>query len=73
VGRRTSMTDSRQSFTGRDVAGAGLLMLAINLACAAAGAGIGALVGAFVPLLLAGFAVGFFLGMSVVVKRFRDV
>lgn len=67
------MTDSRQSFTGRDVAGAGLLMLSVNLACAAAGAGIGALLGALVPLLLAGFAVGFFLGISVVVKRFRDV
>jgi hypothetical protein len=67
------MTDSRQRFTGRDVAGAGLLMLSVNLACAAVGAGIGALVGALLPLGLAGFAVGFFLGISVVVKRFRDV
>lgn len=67
------MTDSRQRFTGRDVAGAGLLMLSVNLACAGIGAGIGTLVGALVPLALAGFAVGFFLGISVVAKRFRNV
>jgi hypothetical protein len=70
---RTGMTDDRQSFTGRDVAGAGLLMLAVNLACAGVGAAVGALVGAFVPLLLLGFGVGFFLGMAVVAKRFRNV
>jgi hypothetical protein len=67
------MTSSRQPVTGRDAAGAGALLLAVNLACAGLGAGIGALVGALVPLLLVGFAVGFFLGMSVVVKRFRNV
>jgi hypothetical protein len=67
------MTDQRRRLTGRDVAGAGLLMLSVNLACAAAGAGVGALVGAVAPLALAGFAIGFFLGISVVAKRFRDV
>lgn len=67
------MTGPRQTFTGRDVGGAGLLMLAVNLACAAVGAGLGALLGAVVPLALAGFGVGFFVGISVVVKRFRDL
>jgi hypothetical protein len=64
---------SRQPLNGRDAAGAGALLLAVNLGCAAAGAGLGALVGAFVPLLLAGFGVGFFIGIAVVVERFRDL
>jgi len=59
--------------TGRDVAGAGMLMLSVNLACAGAGAGLGALVGAVAPCFLAGFAVGFFIGIGVVVRRFRDL
>jgi hypothetical protein len=67
------MARSSRLVTGRDAAGAGMLMLAVNVACTALGAGIGALVGALVPLLLAGFAVGFFLGIGVVVRRFRDV
>jgi hypothetical protein len=67
------MTSQGPSFTGRDVAGAGMLMLSVNLALTGVGAAIGALVGALVPLLLAGFAVGFFLGISVVVRRFRDL
>jgi hypothetical protein len=67
------MTPSPHPVTGRDAAGAGALLLAVNLACAGVGAGIGALVGAPVPLLLVGFALGFFLGMGVVVKRFRNV
>ena len=46
------MTNARPPITGRDVAGAGALLLAVNLACAAAGAGVGALVGATVPLML---------------------
>ena len=65
------MTNSRPSVTGKDVAGAGALMLAVNLMCAGAGAGLGALVGAIVPLFLAGFGIGFFAGIYVVAKRFR--
>jgi hypothetical protein len=58
--------------TGRDVAGAGFLLLAVNLLCAAIGAGIGALVGALAPLLIAGFFIGFFAGIAFVIRRFRD-
>ncbi len=64
---------SRPPVTGRDVAGAGALMLAVNLLWTAVGAGIGALVGAVVPLALAGFLVGFLVGIRVVAKRFHDV
>jgi hypothetical protein len=64
---------SRPPVTGRDVAGAGMLMLTVNLLCAGVGAGIGALVGALVPLLLAGFLIGFFVGMRVVANRFRHI
>ena len=45
--------------TGADAAGAGFLMLAVNVVCAGIGAGIGALIGAVVPFALIGFAVGF--------------
>ena len=48
---------SRPPVTGRDVAGAGALMLSVNLMCAAVGLGIGALLGAAVPLAIAGFLV----------------
>lgn len=68
------MTSSRRPpVTGKDVAGAGALMLGVNLVCAAIGAGVGALVGALVPLFLVGFAIGFFLGIYVVAKRFRAI
>ena len=67
------MTGAHRPRSGRDAAGAGALLLAVNLGCAAAGAAIGAAVGAAVPLALAGFGIGFFLGIAVVVKRFRDV
>jgi hypothetical protein len=59
--------------TGRDVAGAGALMLAVNALCAAVGAGLGAVMGALVPLALIGFGVGFFLGIYVVARRFREI
>jgi hypothetical protein len=65
------MTNSRPRFTGRDAAGAGALMLAVNALGAGIGAAIGALVGALVPLLLVGFFIGFFGGIAVVAKRFR--
>ena len=67
------MTDTRPPVTGKDVAGAGALMLSVNLMCAGAGAGIGALVGATVPLLLVGFGIGFFAGIYVVANRFRAI
>jgi hypothetical protein len=64
---------SRPPVTGRDVAGAGALMLAVNFLCAAVGAGIGALLGAVVPLALAGFLIGFLMGIRVVSRRFHDL
>lgn len=67
------MTNSRPPVTGRNVAGAGALLLAVNAICAAIGAGVGALVDAVVPLALAGFFIGFFLGIRVVAKRFHDL
>ncbi|HKR98558.1 MAG TPA: hypothetical protein VJU79_03485 [Candidatus Dormibacteraeota bacterium] len=67
------MTNARPPITGRDVAGAGMLLLTVNLVFAGIGAGIGALVGATVPLFLLGFFIGFFLGIYVVTKRFRHV
>ena len=42
------------------LAGAGAMLLGVNLVFAAAGAGLGSLVGAVVPLFLVGFLVGFF-------------
>jgi hypothetical protein len=67
------MTNSPRRPSGRDAAGAGWLLLTVNLACAGMGAGLGALVGALVPLLLAGFFAGFFAGIYVVFRRFRDL
>jgi hypothetical protein len=68
------MTNGRPpTLTGRDVAGAGALMLSANLLCAAIGAGVGALVGLLVPLAVAGFLLGFFVGIYVVIKRFQQV
>lgn len=58
--------------SGRDVAGAGFLGLAVTLVCIGIGAGIGAALGAVAPLALAGFAVGFVLGTWVVIRRFRN-
>ena len=67
------MTNRRPPLSGRDVAGAGALLLSVNLVCAAIGAGIGALFGVVVPLLLVGFCIGFFLGIYVVARRFHDI
>ncbi len=67
------MPDRRRPVTGRDAAGAGALLMSVNLVCAGVGAGIGALVGAVVPLLLVGFFIGFFGGIAVVSKRFRHL
>jgi hypothetical protein len=65
------MSSPRRPTPGRDVAGAGFLLLAVNLLCAGIGAGVGALVGALVPLLIVGFFIGFFAGIAVVIGRFR--
>jgi hypothetical protein len=67
------MTNSRPPITGRDVSGAGALLLSVNLVCAGIGAGLGALVGATIALMLVGFFIGFFLGIYVVSRRFRDL
>ena len=67
------MTNSRPPLNGKDVAGAGALLLSVNLVCAGIGAGLGGLVGAVVPLFLAGFLVGFLAGIAVVINRFRDL
>jgi len=64
---------SRPPVTGQDVAGAGALLLAVNVVWTVLGAGIKALVGAMVPLALAGFLSGFVMGIRIVVKRFHDV
>jgi len=64
---------SRPPVTGKDVAGAGALMLSANLLCAGIGAAIGTLVGALVPLALAGFLIGFLVGIRVVISRFHDL
>jgi hypothetical protein len=64
---------SHPTITGRDVAGAGALMLSANLLCAGVGAGLGAVLGITVPLAVAGFLVGFFVGIYVVSKRFREI
>ncbi|MDQ6778311.1 MAG: hypothetical protein M3071_19300 [Actinomycetota bacterium] len=67
------MTNGRPPLTGRDVAGAGALMLAVNALCAGAGAGLGVLAGSLAAGFITGFFVGFALAIVVVAKRFRDV
>jgi hypothetical protein len=67
------VTGSRRPASGRDAAGAGALLVAVNLGCVGVGAGIGAALGAVVPLALVGFGIGFFLGIGVVAKRFRNL
>jgi hypothetical protein len=64
---------SRPPVSGRDVAGAGALLLSANLLCAAVGAGIGALFGAALALGIVGFLIGFFVGLRVVARRFHDI
>ena len=68
--RSPDMPDNRSRFTARDAAGAGMLLLSVNIVCAAIGAGLGAIVGALVPLLLVGFFIGFGAGIAVVIRRF---
>lgn len=73
TGQQAPAGRSTPHITGRDVAGAGFLMLSANLLCAGVGAGLGALLGALVPLAVAGFLIGFFVGIYVVAKRFREI
>lgn len=54
-------------------AGAGALLVAAIIVCAAVGYGIGSLVGAAVPLLLAGLFAGPIIGVLIVRSRFRDL
>jgi hypothetical protein len=58
---------------GRDVAGAGTLLLSVDLLGAGIGAAIGALFGLAVPFAVAGFLIAFFPGIYVVAKRFQDI
>ena len=65
---------SAQHVSGRDVAGAGFLLIADDQP------GVRrdrrrdrALVGAVAPLTLVGFGIGFVLGIATVIRRFRDV
>lgn len=57
----------------RDAAGAGALLIATILACAAIGLGVGALIGAPAALGIAGGFVGVGMGFWVVYRRFKDL
>ena len=52
---------------------AGSYLLAVNAICTAIGVGLGVLADAVLPLAVAGFFVGFFLGIWVVYRRFKDL
>ena len=52
---------------------AGSYLLATNAICTGIGVGLGVLVDAVLPLAVAGFFVGFFLGIWVVYRRFKDL
>jgi hypothetical protein len=57
----------------REAAGAGALLIATILACAAVGLGIGALIGAPAALGIAGGFAGVGIGFWVVYRRFKDL
>jgi hypothetical protein len=57
----------------KGAAGAGALLIATILACAAVGLGVGALVGAPAVLAIAGGFVGVGGGFWVVYSRFKDL
>lgn len=57
----------------RDAAGAGALLIAAILACAAIGLGIGALIGLPAALGIAGGFVGVGVGFRIVYGRFKDL
>jgi hypothetical protein len=52
---------------------AGSLILAAIVGCALVGFGVGAVVGASVPLGLVGLFAGVFVGIALVIARFRDL
>jgi hypothetical protein len=58
---------------GKDAAGAGALLIASILACAAVGLGIGALIGAPAALGIVGGFVGVGVGFRLVYGRFKDL
>jgi hypothetical protein len=64
---------TRSGPQGGSPAGAGALLIAAILACAAVGLGIGAVVGAPALLALAGGFVGVGVGFWIVYNRFRDL
>ena len=57
----------------RDAAGAGALLIAAILACAAVGLGIGVLIGLPAALGIAGVFVGAGVGFRIVYGRFKDI
>jgi hypothetical protein len=57
----------------RGAAGAGALLIAPIVACAAVGLGLGALVGAPAALALVGGGLGVVGGFWVVYRRFKDI
>jgi hypothetical protein len=57
----------------REAAGAGALLIAAILFCAAVGLGIGALIGAPVALGIAGGFAGVGVGFWLVYSRFKDL
>ncbi|MHB8657273.1 MAG: hypothetical protein ACYC91_04845 [Solirubrobacteraceae bacterium] len=67
------MTDDRPPLTGKDAAGAGALMLAVNGLCAGVGAGLGALAGSVAAGAVTGFFIGFGVAIAVIAKRFRNL
>jgi len=54
-------------------AGAGMLLLAVVVICAAIGGAIGAAIDAFAPLFIVGVFAGFLAGTWVVYRRFHDL
>jgi hypothetical protein len=67
------LTNIRPPVTGRDVAGAGALLLAANALCVMIGLGIGLVIGQPIWLAVAGLLIGFPVGVRVVARRFRDL
>jgi hypothetical protein len=57
----------------REAAGAGALLIATILSCAAIGLGIGALIGAPAALAIAGGFAGVGVGFWLVYSRFKDL
>lgn len=59
--------------TVTDAAGAGALLIAVLLICAAAGYGLGSLVGSPILVGVIGLLAGFILGIAVVHARYKGL